>query len=43
MSVWITGDCHGKYNSCKVFTDNIDSATISQLTNLLNQEFVSDS
>lgn len=33
----------GKYNSCKVFTDNIDSATISQLTNLLNQEFVSDS
>lgn len=33
----------GKYNSCKVFTDNIDSETISQLTNLLNQEFVSDS
>lgn len=33
----------GKYNSCRVFTDNIDSATISQLTNLLNQEFVSDS
>lgn len=33
----------GKYNSCKVFTDNIDSETISQLTNLLNQEFVFDS
>lgn len=33
----------GKYNSCKVFTDNIDSETISQLTNLLNQEFVSGS
>lgn len=31
----------GKYNNCKVFTDNIDSETISQLTNLLNQEFVS--
>lgn len=33
----------GKYNSCKVFTDDIDSETISQLTSLLNQEFVSDS
>lgn len=33
----------GKYNSCKVFTDNVDNETISQLTNLLNQEFVSDS
>lgn len=33
----------GKYNSCKVFTDDIDSETISQLTNLLNQEFISDS
>lgn len=33
----------GKYNSCKVFTDNIDNETISQLTNLLNQEFVSGS
>lgn len=33
----------GKYNSCKVFTDGIDSETISQLTSLLNQEFVSDS
>lgn len=33
----------GKYNSCKIFTDDIDSETISQLTNLLNQEFISDS
>lgn len=33
----------GKYNSCKVFTDDIDSETISQLTSLLNQEFVSGS
>lgn len=33
----------GKYNSCKVFTDNADNATISQLTNLLSQECVSDS
>lgn len=28
----------GKYNSCKVFTDNADEACISQLLNLLNQE-----
>lgn len=33
----------GKYNSCKVFTDNCDNETISQLTNLLNQEYVSGS
>ena len=33
----------GKYNNCKVFTDNIDNETISQLTNLLNQKFTSDS
>ena len=33
----------GKYNSCKVFTGDVDSETISQLTNLLNQEFISDS
>lgn len=31
-----------KYNSAKVFTDNIDNETISQLINLLNQEFVKD-
>lgn len=33
----------GKYNNCKVFTDNIDSATIGQLTALLNQQSVKDS
>lgn len=32
----------GKYNTAKVFTDNIDSETISQLTLLLNQEFVKE-
>ena len=36
-------ELQGKYNSCKVFTDNISNETISQLTNLLNQEFVSGS
>lgn len=35
-------ELRGKYNNCKVFTDNVDNETISQLTNLLNQEFVSD-
>ena len=33
----------GKYNNCKVYTDDIDNETISQLINLLNQEFISDS
>jgi len=31
----------GKYNYCKVYTDIVDNATISQLTNLLNQECMS--
>ena len=30
----------GKYNKTKVFTDNIDSETISQIISLLNQPFV---
>ncbi len=34
---------NGRYNTCKIFTDNCDNETISQLTNLLNQEFVSGS
>lgn len=39
------GECNmfeltGKYESCKVFTDNTDNETISQLMNLLNQEFI---
>lgn len=33
----------GKYNTCKIFTDNCDNETISQLTNLLNQESVKGS
>lgn len=36
-------ELNGKYNTCKVFTDNCDNETISQLTALLNQEFVKDS
>jgi RNA-splicing ligase RtcB len=33
----------GKYNTAKIFTDNVDNETISQLITLLNQEFVKDS
>ncbi len=33
----------GRYNFAKVFTDNIDSETVSQLYTLLNQMFVIDS
>lgn len=33
----------GKYNKCKVYTDIVDNTTISQLTNLMNQESVKDS
>lgn len=36
-------ELRGKHNSCKVFTDNIDNATIGQLTALLNQKSVADS
>lgn len=36
-------ELRGKYNSCKVFTDLIDNAAISQLTLLMNQEFCKDS
>lgn len=35
-------ELRGKYNSCKVFTDLIDNAAISQLTLLMNQEFCKD-
>lgn len=38
MSISLTG----KYNTAKVFTDNIDSETISQVITLLNQEFTKD-
>ncbi len=33
----------GKYNTAKVFTNNIDAETTSQVTELLNQKFVSGS
>lgn len=33
----------GKYNTAKIFTDIVDSESISQITLLLNQEFVKDS
>jgi len=36
-------ELRGKHNTAKVFTDNIDEATISQVINLLNQEFVQGS
>lgn len=31
-------ELQGKYNTAKVFTDNCDQATISQVINLLNGE-----
>lgn len=33
-------ELQGKYSMAKVFTNNIESETISQITNLLNQNFV---
>ena len=36
-------ELNGKYNNCKVYTDNIDNATISQLISLLNQKSVEGS
>lgn len=33
----------GKYNTCKVFTDNVDNATIGQLIALMNQSSVANS
>ena len=36
-------ELQGKYNTAKVFTDNIEKEAISQIINLLNQEFVSGS
>ena len=36
-------ELNGKYNNCKIFTDNCDNETISQLMTLLNQESVKDS
>jgi RNA-splicing ligase RtcB len=36
-------ELHGKYNTAKVFTDNVEPEAVSQIVNLLNQEFVSGS
>lgn len=36
-------ELNGKYNSAKVFTDNCESEAISQITNILNQEFTQGS
>jgi hypothetical protein len=33
----------GKYNTAKVFTDNVEQEAISQIITLLNQEFAKDS
>jgi len=33
----------GSYNTAKVFTDTAESATVKQIENLLNQEFISGS
>jgi RNA-splicing ligase RtcB len=36
-------ELHGKYNTAKVFTDNVENEAITQIINLLNQEFVTGS
>lgn len=36
-------ELRGKYNSCKVFTDNIENSAIGQLIALMNQESVTGS
>ena len=36
-------ELQGKYASAKVFTDVVDSESISQVINLLNQPYVADS
>lgn len=36
-------ELQGNFNTAKVFTDNIENEAISQIINLLNQEFVSGS
>ncbi len=33
----------GKYNEAKIFTDNVDDTTVSQVENLLNQKFTKGS
>lgn len=36
-------ELNGKYNTAKVFTDNVEETAISQIIELCNQEFVKDS
>ncbi len=36
-------DLQGKFNTARIFTDNIEPEALSQILNLLNQEFVSGS
>jgi len=36
-------EIQGKYNHAKIFTDNVDDATIGQVIELCNQEFAKDS
>jgi len=36
-------ELQGKYNTAKVFTDNVEQEAISQIINLLNQEFTAGS
>ena len=36
-------ELQGKYNTAKVFTDNLEEKAIAQIINLLNQEFVTGS
>ena len=33
-------ELQGKYNTAKVFTDNVERGAIAQIINLLKQEFV---
>lgn len=35
-------ELHGRYNTAKVFTDNCDNGTVSQILTLLNQAFTKD-
>ena len=35
-------EVQGKYNKAKVFTDNVEEKTLSQIINLLNQDFTVD-
>ena len=36
-------EIRGKYNTAKVFTDNVESTALAQIKELCNQEFVKHS